>query len=498
MILNAGQSTNGHRATLDELFRRAGVRHPDALALTDPPNSERITGRPPRKLTYAEADRAVAAFAGRLRGFGPQTDTVVAIQMANTVDSIVALLGVLRAGMIAAPLPQLWRVQDMVSALALVGAKAIITCSRIGAHAPAESAVRVAAELFPIRWIGGFGPDLPDGVAPLDDCIDGTVADFFQPSTRPGLAASHVAVVTVDVTSDGLVPLARSHRELIAGGLAAFPEGVPIDANILSTIPIGSFAGIALSVIPWLVGGGTFALHHGFDAAVFAEQMRAQQPSIVVLPGPALLPLADAGLIGSPRQTILGLWRAPERLAGAPPWRHEAALVDIASFGEIGLLPARRGTDGLSAPIPLGAIRPPRGGPNAEVVLETAPGKSGTLLLRGTMVPAPAFPSAAASAPDGFRDTGYSCRIAANGQTLVLTAPPAGITATGYYRFRQADVDAAVAAADPAAVIAALPDAQLGQRLAGHAEDRVAAASELAARGVNALIAGAFRTRSAA
>jgi len=498
MILNAAQPTNGHRATLDDLFRRAGVQHPDALALIDPPNSERITGRAPRQLTYAEADRAIAAFAARLRAFGSQTDTVVAIQMANTIDSVIALLGVLRAGMIAAPLPQLWRVHDMVNALSLTGAKAIVTCSRIGAYAPAESAVRVAAELFPIRWIAGFGPDLPDGVAPLDDCIDGTVADFFQPSTRPGMAAAHVAIITVDVTGDGLVPLARSHRELIAGGFAAVPESAPTDANILSTIPIGSFAGIALTVIPWLIGGGTLTLHHGFDATVFAEQVRARAPSIVMLPGPALLPLADAGLLGAPTQTILGLWRTPERLAGAPPWGHEAALVDIASFGEVGLLPARRGSDGLSAPIPLGAVASARGGAKADLVLETARGKSGTLLLRGAMVPTQSFPAAVAPAPDGFRDTGYGCRIAANGKTLVLTAPPTGVTAMGYYRFSQARVDAMVAAVDATAVIAALPDAQLGQRLAGRAQDGVALASELEACGVNALITGAFRARGAA
>ena len=85
-------------------------------------------------------------------------------------------------------------------------------------------------------------------------------------------------------------------------------------------------------------------------------------PSAVVLPGPALTPLADAGLLDGQIKTILALWRAPEQLAGAAPWQRDAALVDIASFGEIGLLPARRGSDGMAAPIPHGAIAVPRGG----------------------------------------------------------------------------------------------------------------------------------------
>jgi hypothetical protein len=40
-----------------------------------------------------------------------------------------------------------------------------------------------------------------------------------------------------------------------------------------------------------------------------------------------------------------------------------------------------------------------------------------------------------------------------------------------------------------------LPDALLGQRLAGRARDSEAVATELQVRGVNPLITGAFRTR---
>ena len=61
--------------------------------------------------------------AARLRSFGLPTDAVVAMQLPNTVDSIVALLGILRAGMIAAPLPLLWRRRDMVDALSRASAR---------------------------------------------------------------------------------------------------------------------------------------------------------------------------------------------------------------------------------------------------------------------------------------------------------------------------------------------------------------------------------------
>jgi acyl-CoA synthetase (AMP-forming)/AMP-acid ligase II len=89
------------RATLDDLFRRAVAERPNALALVDPPDRLSFTDGPVRRLTYAQADRAISALAARLRGFGLPTDSVVAIQLPNTVESVIALLAVLRAGLIA-------------------------------------------------------------------------------------------------------------------------------------------------------------------------------------------------------------------------------------------------------------------------------------------------------------------------------------------------------------------------------------------------------------
>ena len=80
----------------------------------------------------------------------------------------------------------------------------------------------------------------------------------------------------------------------------------------------------------------------------------------------------------------------------------------------------------------------------------------------------------------------------------MLTGPPAGIAAVGGYRFRQGEVDATVGGRRSRRRHRALPDAQLGQRLAGSAREADATAAGLQARGVNPLIAGAFRPRGKA
>jgi hypothetical protein len=157
------------------------------------------------------------------------------------------------------------------------------------------------------------------GVAPLDDVFATGPAVYFQPPARPRNADAHVAAITFDVTGNGLVPVARSHSELIAGGLAVFLErGPEQDANILSAIPPGSFAGIALGVTPWLIGGGTLALHHGFDPAVFAEQCRA-------LDAPTSCRVPRSG-----RWPARACWASPSKRSSRccarpnglpPPWR---------------------------------------------------------------------------------------------------------------------------------------------------------------------------------
>ena len=140
----------------------------------------------------------------------------------------------------------------------------------------------------------------------------------------------------------------------------------------------------------------------------------------------------------------------------------------------------------------------PRGAAGAAIVAETARTRTGTLALRGPMVPALPFPPGAeqAGAPDAFVDTGFTCRLKRG--ALIVTGPPGGIAAVGGYRFYQQAVDAELGSIDPAATVMAVPDGILGLRLAGAAPDRQAVYAALQARGVNPLIAEAFRPRGQA
>jgi hypothetical protein len=193
-------------------------------------------------------------------------------------------------------------------------------------------------------------------------------------------------------------------------------------------------------------------------------------------------------------------------MISATPSTDALAIVDVADFGEIGIVAARRSANNIPAPLPLGAVSAAHRVSGAPVVIETSRNGAGMLALRGRMVPTHDFapsiehghsPHLRADGA-GYIDTGFPCRLGPEARALHVTAPPAGMTAVGGYRFRQSVVDAVIAQADPEATIIAVPDGDLGQRLAGAAGDRPALCADLRARGVNPLIGGAFNARGAA
>src|ERR1044071_2667113 len=112
--------------------------------------------------------------------------------------------------------------------------------------------MQIAAEIFPMRFVCGFGLKLADGIVPFDDLFTDHKVASLPPVRRESNPAAHVAAVTWETTHEGLIPVGRSHMELIAGGLAALLEGrLEQQAVVLASCPMYSFAGLALSVLPW-------------------------------------------------------------------------------------------------------------------------------------------------------------------------------------------------------------------------------------------------------
>ncbi|ABE39853.1 putative acid-CoA ligase [Rhodopseudomonas palustris BisB5] len=486
--------------TLDGLFRRILARQPDAIALIDPADKQRVTGQPPARLTYAQADRAISALAAHFTASGLPANSVIALQLPNTIEFPLTILAAHRAGLVVALLPQLWRQADITTALNRTGARAIVSTRWIDGVSHADLAMNAAAEAFSIRYVGGFGDDLPEGMASLDVAMTEDVpaaAPFAQDARR-------AAIISFDSMPEGVRTVPRTHLHMIAGGLAVFLEGrVPQGAMLLSAQTLSSFAGLASSMVTWLLSGGTLALHHPFDEAVLEAQIRDLGCDTLVAPAPLALRLGETGLAaGMPTlRNLIGLWRAPEQVAASPAWTATpATFTDIYLFGEAGLFGARRGANGVPVAIMPGPHTAPRDQPGSSAAGETLITPHGTLGLRGPMVtlaayaPLPPLNSATPMppAPD-YVDTGFAARLDRATGTICITAPPSGVLAVGGYRFLAQDLQEWAKRLGQGALLTALPDRWSGYRLAGRAQDNARAREALSELGLNPLMVEAFR-----
>ena len=490
--------------TLDTLFGRILARKPRELALIDPGNKQRITGQSPKRLTYEQADRAISAVAAHFIDSGLPAHSVIALQLPNTVELALTVLAAHRAGLVVALFPLLWRQAELVAALNRTSARAIVTSARIDGVAHSELAMNAAAEAFSIRHVFGFGSDLPEGMASLDQAL-----------AQPSRTTRHViqdgrkaAIISFDVTSDGFRAVPRTHLSLIAGGLALSLESdVPQGATLMAAFAPTSFAGLASSVVSWLLSGGTLAMHHPFEAETLEQDIREHRCDTLIVPAPLAFRLDELDLDARlpSLRNVIGMWRAPEQAASSPRWTAQrASLTDAYLFGEAGLFGARRtAADGTPALVKPGLHGAPRELPGSSISGEILLTPKGTLGLRGPMVavaayapPAPPGDSLIPQAPRDFVDTEYAARLDRATGAIAITAPPSGIMAVGGYRFLAQDLQEWGKRLGPGALLTALPDRLSGHRLAGRAQDNARARDALSELGLNPLMVEAFRDRS--
>lgn len=494
---------NNPSPTLEGLFRRVLARQPELTALIDPVNKERVTGLVPKRLTFEQADRAISALAAHFIDAGLPANSVIAVQLPNTVEFALTVLAAHRAGLIVALLPLLWRQAELTVALNRSGARAIVTMSKIDGVSHADLAMNAAAEAFSIRHVCGFGNDLPEGMASLDQAL-AMPSETRREVKQDGRRA---AIVSFDVTADGFCAVPRTHLHLIAGGLAVFLEsGIGQGAKVMSAFAPTSFAGVTSSLLLWLLSGGTLTLHHPFDGEVLGLQLDEDGCDTLVVPAQLASRLGETDLPSRlPKlRNVIGLWRAPEQITSSPTWTVDGVrLTDVYLFGEVGLFGARRGPDGAPTPIQPGQHGAPRHVPGSSIAGETLITPKGTLGLRGPMVsvapyapPAPLSDSTPPPPPLDYVDTGYAARLDRASGALCITAPPSGIMAVGGYRFLSQDLQEWAKRLGQGALLTALPDRLSGYRLAGRAQDNARARDALSGLGLNPLMVEAFRDRT--
>jgi amino acid adenylation domain-containing protein len=106
-----------HQLCLPELVGRQAALRPDAVAVV----------RGTRQLTYAELNARVDRFARLLRARGVGSETVVGVCLERSLDAVVVLLAVLRAGGVYAPFDPRHPAERLDFMLTDAGARVVVT-----------------------------------------------------------------------------------------------------------------------------------------------------------------------------------------------------------------------------------------------------------------------------------------------------------------------------------------------------------------------------------
>src|SRR5260370_4488418 len=100
----------------------------------------------PRRLTISVAYWTIWTLSDQYIEAGLPANSIVAVQLPNTVEFMLTVLAAHRAGLIVALLPLLWREAELTVALNRTGARAIVTTTKIDGVVHADLAMNAAAE----------------------------------------------------------------------------------------------------------------------------------------------------------------------------------------------------------------------------------------------------------------------------------------------------------------------------------------------------------------
>ncbi len=257
-VWNGTERPSEPAATVVELWQRQVVAQPGALAL--------VAGEV--RLTYQQLDERAAALAGRLRAAGIGAGSSVALFLPRSVDMIVAVLGVLRAGAAYVPIDPTTPKQRIAYVVEDSGAAALIT------HlAQTEKLPRLDC---PIQFVDE-----------IDGRRGGAVKDTSAPFTCPASADTAAYVIYTSGTSGRPKGVTVLHRNLVHYvTCAAEAFGISHGDRVLQFASL-AFDTSVEEIFTTLTGGGTLVLRDDAmldSAATFLARCGAQGISVLDLP----------------------------------------------------------------------------------------------------------------------------------------------------------------------------------------------------------------------
>jgi len=274
---------------LDDLLQRNRAASPSRNALVDPSNREKLDGKAPRRLTWAELGDEVDRMAAAFLDLGLVKDDIVTYQTPNTVETVIIALAAARIGLIISPVVMPYRKHELDYILGIVEPKAVITVAQFAKHDHAHMAQG-------LDWRGREPKVFVIGGGATKGAVD---LDAAAAKADPAKAAAYRKANPIEPGEVFTI--------FWTSGTEARPKGVPRDHNhwivnarlvseladlregevMLNPFPLVNIASFGM-LTPWLWRCGTLVLHHPFDLGVFLKQIADERVNYTIV-APAIL-----------------------------------------------------------------------------------------------------------------------------------------------------------------------------------------------------------------
>ncbi|MFJ6095048.1 AMP-binding protein [Williamsia muralis] len=270
-------------------LEQASARYPDAVAVIDGA----------RRITFGELDDASARLAAALRGRGVRSGDVVAFQLPNCAEAVIAFQAVMKLGAIANPIVPIYRARELRFILGQARAKVVLIP---GTHRGFDFGAMY-------RGLVSDLPDLQLVVSVEGDPVNaavGTTLDELTQSATPQAISAVRSLPPADPDSICLL--------LYTSGTTADPKGVLHSHNtlvyenqsmitwfglnerdvIFNPSPVTHVTGVNCALtLPCLLGT-TVVLQDIWDADAALDLIRSEHASFMIFSTPFLRGLLDA------------------------------------------------------------------------------------------------------------------------------------------------------------------------------------------------------------
>lgn len=266
-------------------LRRRAMATPKTLALMEGCSRELWDGTKSQKMSFEQLNNAVDRHALAFSALQLAKGSVVALQMGNTIEHVIALLALMRAQLVPLELPLNWRSQELLAVCEMASAKAFVTHSRFGTFTPADEARKVAAQLFSLRFIMAYGDNPPDGVLPLSD--QQLLGDLASAGTLPSsdIDCDELALIAPEMTSNGFSLSGWTHTSLSAASLLAIlTMQLQAGQKLGSTLQLNAIPHMTSALGPMAYGGHALHLWQPQDPLACAKEASELNLSRLIVP----------------------------------------------------------------------------------------------------------------------------------------------------------------------------------------------------------------------